>query len=411
MDAQLIRRLPKTDLHVHLDGSLRLGTLVELARERRIPLPSQTPDGLEALVFRSKYASLNEYLEGFRYTTAVLLDAEALERAAFELAEDCQQEGVRYVEVRFAPQLHVQPGFDMTQVVRAVDRGLQRAAAAFNARPEVRAGTEPPFAAGIILCAMRFFSPEFSLGFRRLFDALPEAPPRELQSVASIEVARAASRLRRDEGLIVVGIDLAGQEKGYPAEVHRRAYQVAHEAFLGKTVHAGEDYGPESIFQAISELHADRIGHGTWLFDAGKIASTAIPDPARYVEHLAEYIADKRITIEVCLTSNLQTVPELRGDLAHHPFAEMRRKRLSTTFCTDNRLVSHTSVSQEIERAIRAFALTPREVRDILIYGFKRSFYPGSYLEKRAYVRRIIDHADALLTAAGLATGTEAAST
>ncbi len=401
MDPELVRRLPKTDLHVHLDGSLRLETLLDLARERRIRLPSHTSEGLTELVFRPRYANLNEYLEGFRYTVAVLQDAEALERAACELAEDCQAEGVRYLELRFAPQLHVQPGFGMTEVVRSVDRGLRRATAAFNARPEVRSGAEPPFAAGILLCAMRFFRPEFSLGFRRLSEALPEAPQRELQSVASLEVARAAARLRRELGLLVVGIDLAGQEKGYPAEVHRQAYQVAHEAFLGKTVHAGEDYGPESIFQAIGELHADRIGHGTWLFDTSKITSPHIQDRDRYVTHLAEYIADKRITIEVCLTSNLQTVPELAGDLARHPFLEMRRRRLSTSFCTDNRLVSHTTVSQEILRAVEAFSLSAREVRDILIYGFKRSFYPGSYLEKRAYVRRTIDFADRVLTEAG----------
>ena len=120
---------------------------------------------------------------------------------------------------------------------------------------------------------MRFFRPEFSLGFRRFFEALPEASEKEIHAVASLEVARAAARLRREEGLLVVGIDLAGQEKGYPAEDHREAYQIAHEAFLGKTVHAGEDYGPESIFQAIGDLHADRIGHGTWLFDATKITS------------------------------------------------------------------------------------------------------------------------------------------
>jgi adenosine deaminase len=397
MDKDLVRRLPKTDLHVHLDGSLRLPTIVDLARERRVALPSETPEGLEALVFRPRYASLNEYLEGFRYTVAVLQDEEALERSAFELAEDCQQEGVRYLEVRFAPQLHVRPGFDVPSVVRAVDRGLRRAADAFNGRPEVRDGREPRFAAGIILCAMRFFTPEFSLGFRRFFETLPEAPETEVQAAASLEVARAAARLRRDEGLLVVGIDLAGQEKGYPAEAHREAYQVAHEAFLGKTVHAGEDYGPESIFQAIGDLHADRIGHGTWLFDATKITSPRIHDRERYVEDLSEFIADKRITIEVCLTSNQQTVPELADDLRKHPFAEMRRRRLSTTFCTDNRLVSHTTVSDEIARAVEAFDLTPREVRDILIYGFKRSFYPGSYLEKRDYVREVINYANRVL--------------
>jgi adenosine deaminase len=397
MDKDLVRRLPKTDLHVHLDGSLRLPTLVELARERRVALPSETPEGLEALVFRPRYASLNEYLEGFQYTVAVLQDEEALERSAFELAEDGQAEGVRYLEVRFAPQLHVRPGVDVSAVVRAVDRGLRRATQAFNRRPEVAGGKEPRFAAGIILCAMRFFTPEFSLGFRRFFEALPEAPETEIQAAASLEVARAAARLRREEGLLVVGIDLAGQEKGYPAEAHRKAYQVAHEAFLGKTVHAGEDYGPESIFQAIGDLHADRIGHGTWLFDASKITSPRIRDRQRYVDDLSEFIADKRITIEVCLTSNQQTVPELADDLRKHPFAEMRRRRLSTTFCTDNRLVSHTTVSEEIARAVGAFDLTAREVRDILIYGFKRSFYPGTYLEKRAYVREVIDYADRVL--------------
>jgi adenosine deaminase len=402
MDQDLIRRLPKTDLHVHLDGSLRLPTLIELARERRVPLPSETPEGLEELVFRPRYANLNEYLEGFRYTVAVLQDKEALERTAYELAQDCQAEGVRYFEVRFAPQLHVQPGFDLAEVVRAVDRGLRRATAEFNARPGVTSGEEPAFGAGILLCAMRFFSPEFSLGFARLFDALPEATEAEIHAAASMQVARAAARLRRDEGLLVVGIDLAGQEKGYPAEDHREAYQVAHQAFLGKTVHAGEDYGPESIFQAIGDLHADRIGHGTWLFDESKITGKGIVDKRRYVEDLAEFIADKRITIEVCLTSNQQTVPELADDLRRHPFGQMRDRRLSTTLCTDNRLVSKTNVSNEIARAIEAFSLTPREVRDILIYGFKRSFYPGTYLEKRAYVRQVINYANTLLVEAGL---------
>jgi adenosine deaminase len=354
------------------------------------------------LLFRPRYRNLAEYLEGFRYTVAVLQDEEALERAAFELAEDCQAEGVRYLEVRFAPQLHVRPGLEVPAVVRAVDRGLRRAAEAFNRRVEIQAGREPRFAAGIILCAMRFFAPEFSLGYRRFFEALPEAPATEVYAAAGMEVARAAARLRREDGLLVVGIDLAGHEEGYPAQDHREAYQVAHEAFLGKTVHAGEDYGPESIFQAIGDLHADRIGHGTWLFDATKITGPHIRDPQRYVEDLAEYIADKRVTIEVCLTSNQQTVPELANDLRRHPFAEMRRRRLSTTFCTDNRLVSDTTVSHEIARAIEAFQLSEREVRDILIYGFKRSFYPGTYLEKRTYVRQVIDFAGRVLTGAGI---------
>jgi adenosine deaminase len=394
----VIRRLPKTDLHVHLDGSLRLSTLIDLAQRQKTPLPSFTEAGLREIVFRDHYANLSEYLKGFQYTVAVLQDPEALERAAFELCEDCQAEGVRYVEIRFAPQLHVRSGFEFPDVVRAVDAGIRRASSAFNARPEVASGREPRFAAGIILCALRAFTPDYSEGYRRIFAALPEASPRELCSAASIQVARAAARLRHDEGLLVVGVDLAGQEHGHPAVEHTLAYQVAHEAFLGKTVHAGEDYGPESIFQAIGILHADRIGHGTWLFDDSKIAEGRIADKRAYVERLAQFIADKRVTIEVCLTSNQQTVPELGDDLGRHPFGEMRKRRLSTTFCTDNRLVSNTTVSNEIERAAEAFALTDRELRDILIYGFKRSFFPGTYLEKRKFVRQMIDYADSVLS-------------
>jgi adenosine deaminase len=397
MTGDLIRRLPKTDLHVHLDGSLRLPTLIDLARARGIELPSWTEDGLRETVFRPRYANLPEYLEGFRYTVAVLQDHEAIERTTFELCEDCQAEGVRYAEIRFAPQLHVRRGFEFPDVVRAVDAGIRRASDTFNARPEVASGREPRFAAGIILCALRHFTADLSEGYRRIIEALPEASPYEWHSAASVQVARAAARLKHDEGLLVVGVDLAGQEKGYPAEDHRAAYQVAHEAFLGKTVHAGEDYGPESIFQAIGNLHADRIGHGTWLFDESKITGRRVTNRKAYVERLAQFVADKRITIEVCLTSNQQTVPELEQDLSRHPFGEMRKRRLSTTLCTDNRLVSHTTVTNEIQRAAEAFALTDREVRDILIYGFKRSFFPGTYLQKRDYVRQVIDYANSIL--------------
>jgi adenosine deaminase len=133
------------------------------------------------------------------------------------------------------------------------------------------------------------------------------------------------------------------------------------------------------------------------LFDESKITGKRVTDPSSYVERLAQFVADKRITIEVCLTSNQQTVPELSADLSQHPFAEMRKRRLSTTFCTDNRLVSNTTVTNEIERAAHAFALSDSEVRDILVYGFKRSFFPGTYLEKRAYVRHVIDYCDSVL--------------
>jgi len=156
-------------------------------------------------------------------------------------------------------------------------------------------------------------------------------------------------------------------------------------------VHAGEAYGAESIFQAITDLHADRIGHGYYLLSPEMIKSPTIRDKAEYVRALAEYIADRRITIEVCLTSNLQTNPNLKS-LADHAFKDMRQMRLSTTICTDNRLMSHTTVTDEYIKAIQHFNLTAKELRNIVIYGFKRSFFPGSYIDKRAYVRSIIDY-------------------
>ncbi len=395
----LIRSLPKTDLHVHLDGSLRLSTLLELARDARVALPSDTEDGMRDLVFKSHYKNLAEYLEGFRYTVAVLQSAEALERAAYELAEDCQAEGVCYLEVRFAPQLHVSPTLSLDAVARAVARGLKRAQDRYNATAPVKSGDVPPFFASMIFCALRMFRPEFSACYRAYFDACGYSPEEEVFTRASLDLARAAAHLRNVEGLPITGLDLAGQEQGYPAEAHREAFQVAHEAFLGKTVHAGEDYGPESIFQAIGDLHCDRIGHGTWLFSTSRVTDPHVADRAQYVRRLAQYVADRRITIEVCLTSNQQTVPELAGDLSSHPFGEMVARRLSTTLCTDNRLVSNTTVSREIGLAVKTFDLDVKRLQDILAYGFKRSFFPGEYLEKRAYVRQVLDCSDRLVHA------------
>ena len=151
---EVIHKLPKTDLHVHLDGSLRIPTLIELAKERSVKLPSYTVEGLRELVFKDTYKNLPEYLEGFLYTTAVMIDPEAIERIAYEFCLDNQAEGVRYVEVRFAPQLSVRDGLTMSEVVNAVDRGLRSAAKEFNARPEVVDGTEPKFVPGMILSSL-----------------------------------------------------------------------------------------------------------------------------------------------------------------------------------------------------------------------------------------------------------------
>ncbi|MGH8204411.1 MAG: adenosine deaminase family protein, partial [Steroidobacteraceae bacterium] len=159
---EFVAELPKTDLHVHLDGSLRIPTLIELAREQRVELPSYTEAGLRETVYKDRYTSLGDYLKGFRYTVAVMQTPEALERIAAELAEDNQAEGVRYLEVRFAPQLHVRPGLDAVQVLAAVDRGLRRARDAYNRRPEIAVGREPAFEYGIICSALRMFGAGFS---------------------------------------------------------------------------------------------------------------------------------------------------------------------------------------------------------------------------------------------------------
>jgi adenosine deaminase len=376
---------------VHLDGSLRVGTLIDLSRARGVDLPSMTEEGMNALVFKPHYASLGEYLQGFAWTCAAMQDPEALERVAYEFALDSWADGVAYVEVRFAPQLHQHEGLHTREVLRAVNEGMARAAREINAGLHADA---LPFRYGIIVCALRMFTEQFSHYYAQLLRALPSAPRKKVFGLASLELAREAVWARDEAGMPVVGFDLAGQEDGYPADDHREAYAFAHANFLCKTVHAGEAYGAESIFQAISELHADRIGHGYLLFDAGRITDPRIRDPQRYVSRMAESIADRRVTMEVCLTSNLQTNPAI-GSARNHTLRRMLDNRLSVAICTDNRLVSHTSMTKELLLAVEACGLSPRELRDVVIHSFKRSFYPGSYLEKRAYVRKAIDTYDA----------------
>lgn len=401
----LLRALPKADLHVHLDGSLRVGSLIDLARERGVELPSVTEEGMNALVFKPSYASLGEYLQGFAWTCAVMQDPEALERVGYEFAWDNWNEGVAYVEVRFAPQLHQHAGLHTREVLAAVNAGLARAERDINATlPEGAL----PFRYGIIVCALRMFTEQFSHYYGQLLRALPSAPRKKVFGLASLELAREAVWARDEAGIPVVGFDLAGQEDGYPADDHREAYAFAHANFLCKTVHAGEAYGAESIFQAISELHADRIGHGYLLFDAERITDSRIKDPQRYVTRMAESIADRRVTMEVCLTSNLQTNPAI-GSARNHTLRRMLDQRLSVAICTDNRLVSHTSMTQELLLAVQECGLTARELRDVVIHSFKRSFYPGSYLEKRKYVRKVIDAYDATVRRFQAAQATETA--
>ncbi|MDP2305206.1 MAG: adenosine deaminase family protein [Pseudomonadota bacterium] len=389
----LIAALPKTDLHVHLDGSLRVSTLIELARERNVPLPSFTEEGMNELVFKPSYANLGEYLAGFAWTCAVMQDAEAIERIAYEFALDNWAEGVRYVEVRFAPQLHQHVGLDARGVLRAVQKGMDRASREVNATLPANA---LPFRYGLIVCALRAFNEQASTYYGQLMRALSKAPRRKVFGIASLELAREAVWARDEAGIPVVGFDLAGQEDGYPAVDHVEAYDYAHQNFMHKTVHAGEAYGAESIFQSITLLHADRIGHGYLLFSPERVTDPKIADPEAYTRRLADFIADRRVTMEVCITSNLQTNPAI-GSAAEHPLRKMLDHRLSVVLCTDNRLVSHTTVSNEIRVAVDALGVNHRQLRDIIIHGFKRSFYPGTYLDKRAYVRQAIDHYDAVI--------------
>lgn len=392
---EFLQDLPKTDLHVHLDGSIRIPTLIDLAQEYNVELPSYTEAGLRELVFKDRYESLGDYLTGFGYTCAVLQSEPSLERCAYELAIDNQQEGVRYLEVRFAPQLHVHKHMSAVTVFKAVNRGLSRAKSEFNSRKAVIDGVEPPFEYGIICCAMRMFQSGFSEYFTNIIDAHRFAPQKEVYSLASLELARAAVVARDEYGLPVVGFDLAGEESGYPAEDHIQAYQYAKKNFLKKTVHAGEAYGPESIFQAVTDLYADRIGHGTYLLEPDAIVDSSIEDKDKYCELLGQYVADRRITVEVCLTSNLQTNPSMT-DLSEHTFRRLREHRLSTTICTDNRTVSNTTVTKELRLAVDKLGITRQDLKSIIIYGFKRSFFPGDYLSKRSYVRGVIDYYDAI---------------
>ncbi|MBI4422587.1 MAG: adenosine deaminase family protein [Elusimicrobia bacterium] len=391
---EFIRAIPKSDLHLHLDGSLRLKTLIELARKAKLKLPSSSEEGMRRLVFKDTYKDLPEYLHGFMYTCAVLRDPGNLARVSQELVEDNLAEGVRYIEVRFAPQLNVTRDMSVRDVVRAVAAGLAAGAKAHNASKAVRSGADVPFHYGIILCAMRRFKKGMSPYFADVLRLMEHAPKDEVYASASLELSRAAVELR-GEGLPVVGFDIAGEEAGYPPADHHAAYQYAHDHFIHKTAHAGEAYGPESIWQAITQCHANRIGHGTFLFAHEMIQDPNIQDRKRYVSDLANYLAGQRIGIEVCVTSNLQTIPSLKS-IAAHPVRKMIDYGLSVSLCTDNRLVSNTTVSREFELVAKHARLTPAELKRVVVAGFKGSFFPGPFNEKRRFVQSVVARYEAL---------------
>ena len=389
---EFLREIPKTDLHVHLDGSLRLSTLIDLAKEKNVTLPSYTEEGMRELVFKDKYESLDDYLKGFSYTGAVMNTAESLERIAYEFAFDNFQEGVRYVEVRFAPQLHINDLLSFEDVVKSIDRGMRNAATEIN---KSIPSTQPEFRYGLIVCAMRYCNANFSSYYKNFFDMHKYSSERECISLASLELAKATVKLRDESDIPIVGFDIAGSEWGHPADEHKQSYDYVHKHFLHKTVHAGEASGPESIFSALTSCHADRIGHGLQLFREDKIIDTSITDKKSYISGLVNFLADSRITIEICLTSNLQTMPELKN-IKEHSLSKMLDKRLSVSVCTDNRLVSNTSICKELKLMTDNFNISEKMFKDIVVYGFKRSFFYGSYSEKREYVRKCIAYYESI---------------
>lgn len=382
----LIRNLPKADLHVHLDGSLRLKTLIDLAQELKITLPSYSEEGLKELVFKDKYQNLPEYLEGFKYTCAVMQDAQALERVAYEFAWDCFHDGVIYVEPRYSPELLKGTKLKSHEVMLAIDKGLKRAQLEINvvvARHNQGLRDEgipesiihPEFVYSHIICCMRMW-----------------------EGQQSLETVQSAVLTREKHGLPIMAIDLAGPEDGYPPMDHQDAYVYAHKNFLYKTVHAGEAYGPASIFQALTYLYADRIGHGFHLFREDMVNTKESTRAKQYVANIIQFIAEKRITLEVCLTSNLQTLPELNGDPSKHTLPKMLEHGLSVAICTDNTLVSNTTVTKELLLAARTFNLNTKQIKKLIMYGIKRGFYPGTYLEKKQYIDYCAKYYDYLVS-------------
>ena len=339
-----------------------------MAKKNGIDLPSYTPEGLQEEVFKPTYNNLGEYLRGFQYTCNVLRSLENIERASYELAIDNQKEGVNYIEVRFAPQLLVDltKNLDFESILTAAYKGLERAKKEYNNGPEVKEKGKPEFHYGIISCAMRMFGPKgFSPYYSNLYQMMSFSRPGQIIRFAAMEMVRACVKLRDEKGLPIVGIDLAGQEEGYPA---------------GK----------------FSEAYADRIGHGYSLFMPERIKDPNIQDKDGYIKNLASFIADKRTVIEVCLTSNMQTNPEL-SKVTEHKFKNMLDNRMATTICTDNRLVSNTTVTKEYQLALDNFEIPLKRLKDIVAYGFKKSFFPGSYVEKRAYAKLNMQYFDKIV--------------
>jgi adenosine deaminase len=343
-DKKLLQSLPKVLLHEHLDGVLRPSTVIELAKDAGyVNLPTANANALAEWFFRgANQGSLGKYLEGFTHTIAVMQTEEALERVAYEQAEDLYKDGVVYFETRFAPIFHTQKGLTHQQVVAAVLKGLERGRKDFG------------IGSGLIICAMRNMD-------------------------VSLEMAELAVDFRARG---VVGFDLAGEEGGYPPKKHVAAFHYIQRENFNITIHAGEGYGKESIWQAIQYCGAHRIGHGTRL-----IEDIAVVDgQAVKLGDLAQYVLDKRIPLEICLLSNVHT--GATPSLAEHPFKIFYQEKFRVTLNTDNRLMSNTTMTREFEAATQTFGLSIDDFEKITINAMKSAFLP--YDERIAFIYSII---------------------
>lgn len=314
-----IRAMPKADLHVHLDGSLRPRTILDLAARSGVRLPTRDIDALTDYLFVKDATHLEDYLARFEVTLSVMQHAEALERIAYELCEDAAAENVRYMEIRYSPILLTRAGLPLPETVRAPLRGIERARREFGIR------------SSLIICGIRNMSPEIS------------------RDLADLTVAY------KDRG--VVAFDLAGAEYNYPAKKHKDAFYRVLNANINATIHAGEAYGPESIHQAIHYCGAHRIGHGTRLHED---------------RDLMQYVNDHRIPLEICLTSNVQTGAV--ADFASHPVRLYFDEDLVVSLNTDNRLMSGTTVTEEYVRAAKHLGFTLDEIAEMILNGFRSAF-------------------------------------
>ena len=317
--SELLRLLPKTELHCHLDGCVRPATLLELAAEYDKPMPADDAGALAQYMLVDDAENLEDYLERFSVTLSVMQTAEALERITYELAEDAAREGVRYLETRYAPVLNVRGGLSLEEAVEAPLRGLARAQQEYG------------IVGRVIVCAIRNMAPEVSLELAKLAVAF--------------------------KGKGVVGFDLAGGEAGNPASRHREAFDFARDHDLPCTCHAGEGAGADSVRDAVHRCGVCRIGHGTRLLED---------------ESLTQYVADRQITMECCITSNVQTRAAASFDT--HPLRQFFDRGLNVVLSTDNRLMSGITLVDEYQRAATHLGFTFEELCTVARNGFTSAF-------------------------------------